>query len=110
GLFGDVADAGELDLRGAEVGLAVLSLDLTAQEVEQVEHGLQRVVDLVRDGGSHAAGGGVLFGLDERGFDALAPRDIAEDLGGAEDGAALVLDGRDGEGDVEEGARLGAAD
>src|SRR6185437_12471053 len=81
-----------------------------AQEVDEVEDGLQRIVNLVCDGGGHATGGGDLFGLNERVFDTLAGGDIAQDLGSTDYGAAFVLDGRDGERDIHQLAGFGLAD
>src|SRR5581483_3897195 len=109
GLLGDMGDAVELDLGGREIRSSFL-VDHGAKEIEQIEDGLERIVNLVRYGGGHASGCGDLFGLDERIFHALAMGDVAQDLGSADDPAGCVADRRDGEGDVEELAGFGAAD
>ena len=79
-LLGDVGDAGELTFGGVEIAEALGVQDLGAEEVEQVDDRLKRVIDLVRNGGGHPAGRGDLFGLDERGFDALLAGDVAKNL------------------------------
>ena len=70
-------------------------------EVDEVHDGFEGVVDLVGDRGCHSAGGGDLLGLDEGGFHFFPGGDIAQDLGGSDDGAGAVSYGRDGEGDIE---------
>ncbi len=50
-------------------------------EVEEVGDGLERIVDLVRDGAGEAADGGELFALNERLLRLLLVRDLLHDGG-----------------------------
>ena len=97
GLLGNVGDAAEFVFSGGEVGQAFGICDGGAQEVEEIDDRFEGVVDLMSDGCGHAACGGNFFCLQQGLLDAAAVGDVAEDLGGADDLAVTIFDGRDGE-------------
>ena len=80
GEAGDVAEAGELAFGGLEPGAGGAGEGgVGAGEVEEVDGGLERVVDLVGDGGGEAAHGGEFFGAEEGGLGELAVGDVDGD-------------------------------
>ena len=81
-LSSDLADAGELALRRGDVG-GEIRREMTgrSEEVEEVGDGLERVVDLVRDGAGEAAYCGELFALDEGGLGLFLVGDLNGDGG-----------------------------
>ena len=69
GLLGDLGNAGELGVSGFEQVLSVLGHGgVGLAEVDEVGHGLERVVDLMRYGRGEASGGGELFALAQGGL------------------------------------------
>ena len=94
GLGGDLADTGELALRGVdvacEIGRQVVG---GGDEVEQVGDGFEGIVDLVRDGGGETADGGELLALDEGGLGLLLVGDLEDDGGDGLDFAVGAVDG-----------------
>ena len=64
------------------------------QQVEEVGDGVERVVDLVGDGGGEAAGDGELLVGEQGGAGAALHGDVAEDHDDAGEFAGLVADGR----------------
>ena len=78
------------------------------KKVHQVHHRFERVVDFMRDRRRHAAGGSNLLRLQQGLFDSFARGDIAQNLGRADNPAMLVSYRRNGEGDIQQLAALGA--
>ena len=68
GLCGDLGDACKLLIREFQVILRGAAHLFHAEEIQKVGDGLERVVDLVRDGGGKPAHRGELFALDQRGL------------------------------------------
>ena len=77
---GDVADARELELRLLEVA-ADLGRGVALRQIDEVDDGLERVVDLMRDGAGETADDGELLVFAKAAFGALARGDVR---GGAE--------------------------
>ena len=97
GLGGDVGDADELGLGLAEVGAVfVAEFGVERDDVEGVDGGAERVVDLVGDVGGEAAGGGEFFRFAQAGLVEFLFVDVGgaaepaldDALGGAERGGA----------------------
>jgi hypothetical protein len=94
-LRGDLADAGELVLRGVDVAADVVG-EIVGQidQIEKIGDGFEGVVDLVRDGAGEAAHGSELFTLDEGGFRFFLRGDLEDDSGDGFDSAAGTSDRR----------------
>ena len=93
-LGGDLADAGEFALRDLDVVGDLLGKVVgLCDEVEEVGDGLERVVDLVRDGAGEAADGGEFLALDEGLLGLLLVRDLLDDGGDGLDLSVGVPDG-----------------
>ena len=92
-LGGDLADAGEFALRRLDVSpRSPPAVAGQGDQVEKVGDGLERVVDLVRDGAGEAADGGELFALNESALRLLLMRDLEDDGGDRLDFAFGTID------------------
>ena len=97
----DLGDAGQLllghvhELHPTPPGGAV------AHEVEQVGDGVERVVDLVGDGGGQASGDGELLICQQRVLGLAFHGDVAEDQDDAGDAVCAVANGRAAVGDIQ---------
>src|SRR5581483_5415174 len=100
-LAGDVRDALQLGLGGAEMRAGFGERSAGASEIDEIENSVERVVDFVGDGCGHAPGGGQLFRVHQLFLDPLAFGDLAGDLRGADDSAFAIDQWRDGYGDIE---------
>src|SRR5271170_2255520 len=80
-LPGKVRDALQFLLGGQQIviGSPAYGAALPRQENE-IDQRFERIVDLVSDSGGHPSGGGKLFRLDEKTFDAFAVGNIASNL------------------------------
>ena len=100
----DLGDAGQFllghvhELHGLFFGGAV------AHEVEQVGDGVERIVDLVGDGGGEAAGDGQLFVGQQRVLGLALHGDVAEDHDDPGDAVGAVANGSAAVGDVQFGS------
>ena len=109
GLAGDVGDAHELAVGDIEVEAGLVGeVGRGADEVEGVHDGFERVIDLVGDGGGHAAGAGQHFAAEEGFFGLLAGGVVGADEEVADDGFVGVAEGGDGDDGGEAGAVLAA--
>ena len=92
----DLGDAlGFLAGEGEEVG-GLLRGGRAVHEEEEIGDGVERVVDLMRDGGGEAAGDGKFFIGDEGLLGLACHGDVAEDEDEADDLRAFVADGGEG--------------
>ena len=113
----DLGDAGELGLCDVEEMLGFSIVGIVAEEVEQVGDGVERIVDLVGDGGGEASGDGKLLVGEQGGAGPALHGDVAEDHDdagefafGAADGRAGVVDGDLGAVFADEDGVVGDAD
>ncbi len=94
GLAGDVGDAGELLFGKREVGEDGFGETVGGLgDVDEIADGFERVIDLMRDGGGEASGGGQLFCLAEDFLGFALGGGVAEDHDDADDFTAAVADG-----------------
>src|SRR5512135_3481004 len=66
-LLGNLRNSAEFRVGEMQVALRLgIVANRGAQDVKQIDHRLERIIDLMRDSGSQAAGGGGLFRLHQR--------------------------------------------
>ena len=76
-LGGDLGDAGQLAIRRFQIVAGLLGkITIKPDQVEQVGHGFERVVDFVRDGGGKLPDGGELLRLQQHALGAFLLAEI----------------------------------
>src|SRR5579862_5944353 len=94
GLLGEIGDALPFPFSHGDVAQSVfIEVTEITQEVKQVGNGLERIIDLVSNGGGKAAGRDQFFGLAEHIVAAFALADVLDDHAGP---AHLVWRGANG--------------